>query len=138
MGCLIDTCIWVDVERGAISPNDVQRYTKNESVFISPVTIAELTFGLEMSKNDKIRNKRLAALNRLRKKPTLIIDEVTGDIFGRLTAGLFRKKKQTRYRIQDIWIASQALQHGYSLLTQNVKDFTDIPGLILIEYGLLK
>jgi hypothetical protein len=36
MGFLIDTCIWVDVERGAISPADVALYTAKEPVFISP------------------------------------------------------------------------------------------------------
>ena len=27
MGYLIDTCIWIDVERGIINPFDVSRYT---------------------------------------------------------------------------------------------------------------
>jgi predicted nucleic acid-binding protein len=31
-----------------------------------------------------------------------------------------------------IWLASQAIQHGYGLLTRNKKDFEDIPGLDLI------
>ena len=79
MGFLIDTCIWIDVERGTISPADVAVYTTNEPVFISPVTIAELTFGAEMAKEEQIRQKRLVALNRLRKKPFIIIDESTGD-----------------------------------------------------------
>ncbi|MFH1762159.1 MAG: hypothetical protein ABIA63_13755 [bacterium] len=69
MGFVIDTCIRVDVERGRISPADVEVYTKDFPVFISPVTIAELTFGIERAGNDDLKNKRLSALNRLRKKP---------------------------------------------------------------------
>lgn len=75
MGFLIDTCIWIDVERGSISPSDVARYTKDEAVFLSSVTLAELAFGAEMAKDERIRQKRLAAMDRLRKKPFVIIDE---------------------------------------------------------------
>jgi predicted nucleic acid-binding protein len=134
MGFLIDTCIWIDVERGKISPMDVEIYTKNDPVFISPITIAELTFGMEISKNESIRRKRLAALNKLKKKPLLIIDEITGDIFGRIAFSIFQKGTQAKHRIQDIWLASQAIQHDFSFLTRNVKDFKDIEGLKLVEF----
>lgn len=135
MGFLIDTCIWVDVERGNISPADVESYTKNEPVFISPITIAELTFGIEMAEDETIKNKRLSALNRLKKKPILIIDEITGDIFGRIAVSLLKRKKKSSHRIQDIWLASQAIQHDFSLITENVKDFADISGLDLMQFG---
>lgn len=67
MGFLIDTCIWIDVERGIISPSDVAVFTANEPVYISPVTLAELTFGAEMAKDEDIRQKRYTALSKLRK-----------------------------------------------------------------------
>ncbi len=113
MGFLIDTCIWVDVERGKISPIDVEVYTGNEPVFISPITIAELTYGVEISKNKSIKNKRLAAIERLKKKPLLIIDEITGDIFGKIAVALFKKQKESSYRVQDIWCESKAIHHNY-------------------------
>jgi len=135
MGFLIDTCIWIDVERGSVSPADVARYTLDEPVFISPVTLAELAFGAEMTKDERIRQKRMAALDRLRKKPFVIIDEITGEVFGRLAAYLHRKGKSHRYRVQDLWLASQAIQNGFKLLTKNKKDFEDIPGLDLVIYA---
>ena len=135
MGVIIDTCIWIDIERGSIAPADVQRYTGKAPVFISPVSIAELTFGLEIAKGPAIRQKRTAALERLKKKPVLIIDEDTGIIFGRLAAELRRSGRGPDFRIQDLWIASQAIQNGYSVLTTNGKDFLDIPGLDLLIFG---
>lgn len=134
MGFLIDTCIWVDVERGSVSPADVEVYTGEEYIFISPVTIAELTFGMEMAKNDAIRNKRLSSLNQLKTKPLLVIDELTGHIFGTLAANLYQAKKQHSHRIHDIWLASQAIQYDLSFLTYNVKDFKDVPGLKLVLF----
>ena len=135
MGFLIDTCVWVDVERGKISPQDVSYYTEKHPVFISPVSIAELTCGAEITKDESIKQKRLAALNRLKKKPVLIIDETTGDIFGRLSAALTGHGRGAHFRVQDIWLASQAIQHGYKFLTLNKKDFADIQGLDLVVFG---
>jgi len=113
MGFLIDTCIWIDVERGSIAPADVSRYTANEPVFISPVTLSELAFGAEMAVTEPIHQKRLASLNRLRKKPFVIIDNNTGEVFGRLAAYLRREGKDHRYRVQDLWLAS-SLSEGKS------------------------
>ncbi|MFZ3114683.1 MAG: type II toxin-antitoxin system VapC family toxin [Syntrophales bacterium] len=132
MGFLIDTCIWIDVERGALSPADVATVTGDDPVFLSPVAIAELKFGAENATTSDLRQKRLAALARLKRKPILIIDETTGEIFGDIAAQLKRNGSQHRYRVQDLWLASQAIQHGYRFLTCNRKDFADIPGLSLV------
>lgn len=132
MGFLIDTCIWVDVERGKLAPADVQSVTAEQPIFISPVTVAELKFGAEMAKNKETRQKRLAALSRLILKPVLRIDASTGEIFGSLAAQLRAGARGHEFRIQDIWLASQAVQHGLALLTHNVKDFEDIPGLDVV------
>jgi predicted nucleic acid-binding protein len=129
VGFLIDTCIWVDVERGTLAPADVARFTGAEAVYISPVTIAELKFGVENTTDPDIRQKRQAALYRLKRKPILRIDETTGEIFGSLAAQLKSLGMQHQHRVQDIWIASQAIQHSLTLLTHNQKDFVDIPGL---------
>ena len=135
MGVIVDTCIWIDVERGSISPADVARYTGEEPVFLSPVTIAELAYGAEAASSQALRQKRLAALNRLKKKPTLVIDEETGAIFGNLAAQVRKRGRAADFRVQDLWIASQAIQHGHRLLTRNPGDFADIPGLDLIVFG---
>jgi predicted nucleic acid-binding protein len=135
MGVIVDTGIWIDVERGTVSPADVARYTGEEPVFISPVSIAELAYGTENAPTQPLRQKRLAALNRLKKKPTLVIDEETGAIFGSLAAQLRKSGRNADFRVQDVWIASQAIQHGHRLLTRNPGDFKDIPGLDLVIFG---
>ncbi len=132
MGYLIDTCIWVDVERGALAPADVMSVTGDSPVFLSPVTIAELHFGTEIAGDPGIRQKRFAALQRLQRKPTLTIDAETGVIFGRLAAAIKSAGKSHRHRIQDLWLASQAIQHGFRFLTVNAQDFEDISGLELV------
>ena len=136
MGFLIDTCVWVDVERGALAPADVAALSRGEPIFISPVTLAELRFGAEIAPDASTRQKRLAALRRLERKPLLTIDGATGGIFGSLAAQIRAAGRQHRYRVQDLWLASQALQHSFRLLTRNAHDFEDIPGLDLMLYHL--
>jgi predicted nucleic acid-binding protein len=136
MAFLVDTCVWIDVERGALAPADVAQLTANEPVFISPVTLAELRFGAEIALDPGIRQKRLAAFRRLARRPLLAIDGTTGDIFGSLAAQIKAAGQHHRYRVQDLWLASQALQHDCRLLTRNPDDFKDIPGLDLVLYKL--
>jgi predicted nucleic acid-binding protein len=136
MAFLVDTCVWIDVERGALAPADVAQLTANEPVFISPVTLAELRFGAEIAQDPGIRQKRLAALRRLARRPLLAIDGATGDVFGSLAAQIKAAGRQHCYRVQDLWLASQALQHDCRLLTRNPDDFKDIPGLDLVLYQL--
>jgi len=132
MGYLIDTGVWVLVERGTLAPADVAAVTGSSPVFISPVTIAELQYGAEMAINPGIRQKRLAALKRLKRKPVLRIDVETGEIFGSLAAQLSRPGRGHDFRTQDLWLAAQAVQRGFRLLTLNEKDFSDIPGLDIV------
>ena len=136
MGFLIDTCVWIDVERGVLAPADVQALTHGEAIFISPVTLAELRLGAEIASDAGTRQRRLAALRRLERKPLLPINGATGGIFGSLAAQIKAAGRQHRYRVQDLWLASQALQHACRLLTRNRHDFEDIPGLSLVLYRL--
>ena len=132
MGVLIDTCIWIDVEQGSLAPEDIVAVTGSEPVFLSPVTIAEMKFGAECAATPAMRQQRLASLARIRTKPVLRIDETTGEIFGSLAAQLKLSGKTHRPRVQDIWLASQAIQQGFTLLTRNLRDFKDIPGLQIL------
>jgi predicted nucleic acid-binding protein len=132
-GVILDTCIWIDVERGMISPGDVASFTGESAVYLSPVTIAELKFGLELTKDPGIKQHRIAAFERIKQKPVLQIDQLTGEIFGSVCAALSVTGRGHSFRVQDIWIASQCIQHDFSLLTRNLKDFDDIPGLNIIK-----
>ena len=134
----MDTCVWIDVERGVLAPADVEALTQGGPIFMSPVTLAELRFGAEIAPDPGTRQKRLVALRRLERKPLLPIDGTTGGIFGSLAAQIKAAGRQHRYRVQDLWLASQALQHACRLLTRNKHDFEDIPGLSLVLYQLAR
>ncbi|HEV3272695.1 MAG TPA: PIN domain-containing protein [Candidatus Methylacidiphilales bacterium] len=132
MGWLIDTSIWIAVERGNLAAADIHAITKQDSIYLSPVNIAEMQFGLEMLKAGAMKQRAAAALRRLRRKPQLRITAETGEIFGGLASKLKKAGRDADFRINDLWIAAQAIQRGFSLLTSNSKDFADIPELKLV------
>ena len=129
MGVIIDTSIWVDVERGRLAPRDVATVTGDEPVYVVPPVIAELEYGVHRAKTEAQRTRRAGAMARIRKKPCLVIDRDTGETFGRLAAILDSKGKPSTHRTHDVWIAAMAVQHNLKVLTRNRKDFDGIPGV---------
>lgn len=132
MGFLIDTNLWIAVERGRLGAADIHAVTRQEPVFISPVNIAEIQFGAEMIGSAAHRQKARRMLLRLKRKPLLRITGETAEVFGALAADLSKRGRTHDFRINDLWLAAQAIQRNFKVLTSNAKDFRDIPGLDLI------
>ena len=129
MGFLIDTSLWIAIERGRLSAADIHAITRQEPVYLSPVNVAEVRFGIEVMKSAKQKQRAMAALRRMRRKPLLRITGETAEVFGMIAAKLKRAGRGADFRIQDLWLAAQAIQRGFTVLTSNAKDFKDVPGL---------
>ena len=136
MGWLIDTSVWIAVERGTIGAADIQAITKQEPVFLSPVNIAEIQFGVELLRPGPKKVRASAMLRRLRRKPQLRITIETAQTFGMLAAKIRKAGKDPGVRVNDLWLAAQAVQRGFRLLTANPKHFSDIPGLQAVVLSL--
>ena len=132
MGVIVDTAVWVDVERGRLAPADIAAVTREEPIYLAPPVLAELEYGVRRAATAAQRQKRGIALARVRRKPCLAIDGQTGVLFGQLAAELDAAGRPHAYRVQDLWIAALAIQHGMKALTRNRRDFEGIPGLDLL------
>jgi predicted nucleic acid-binding protein len=132
VGWLIDTSIWVAVERGRLGAADIHAITKQDPVYLSPVNVAELRFGVELLRSGPQKQRAAAMLRRLRRKPQLRMTIETAETFGVLAARLRKAGRDPRVRVNDLWLAAQAIQRGVRLLTSNPKDFADIPGLQMV------
>ena len=132
MGYLIDTDLWIAIERGALSAGDIHAITKQAPVFLSPVNLAEIWFGIELMRNSKEKQRAAATLRRMRGKPLLRITADTTEVFGTLAARLTKAGRGHEFRVQDLWLAAQAVQQKFTLITGNARDFEDIPDLKLV------
>ena len=100
-----------------------------KDVCISVITYAELEYGIENSSNPS-RNKE-AMRCFLAGIPTVDFDLNAAIHFGNILADLRRKHKDHQGHDRDWMIASSARSRGYTLVTDNTKDFLDIDDLPL-------
>jgi predicted nucleic acid-binding protein len=132
VGFLIDTSLWIAIERGKLSAADIHAITKQAPIYLSPVNVAEIRYGIDLMKDARQKLRAMTTLRRMRRKPLLRITSEIGEVFGMVAAKLTQAGRGADFRVQDLWLASQAIQRDFTVLTANAKDFKDVPGLKFI------
>ena len=126
MRYMLDTniCIYVIKHK----PENVFRKLQTihpEDVCISSVTYAELVHGVE--KSAAMEKNRLALSMLLANMEILDFDVDTADCYGKIRSGL--EKKGTPIGPLDMMIAGHAQSLGYTVVTNNVKEFSRVSAL---------
>lgn len=131
MGMIFDSCIWVGLAANQFDRQAVIEVAGEAPVFTSAISLGELSFGVQSCADPTERAMRAAYLRQVETRPTLGVTKHTAAAFGVLAASVKRSGRSPRPRYNDLWIAAQAIEHGYVLLTLNTSDFADLPGLRL-------
>ena len=128
MKYLLDTNILVDHLRGkrAIAPN----YLESGSV-ISVITQAELFYGAYKSGRPKYNLDKIKQMFADLKIEIQPLEEGVLNQYGKLKTKL--EGKGLRLDDFDLLIASTALSLGITLVTRNIKHFSRIPRLKIVE-----
>ncbi len=132
MKYLLDTNICVFVIRGK-SPLVLHRFRQQlpDELGVSTVTLAELRFGADKSK-DPIKNH--AALNSfLAPIQVLTFDVECADYYGKVRSDL--EKRGVPIGPLDTMIAAQSLRLNVPLVTNNTSEFSRVPGLRLEDWS---
>lgn len=135
MRLLLDTCVLSEVQKP--KPNkkviDTINSISNSDIFLSAVTIGEVTKGISLLKASKRKNELQKWLQAIEKKYShriLNIDIETARIWGELTAKAQQVGKVVS--AMDGMIAATGLRHGLHIVTRNVSDF-EVTGAMLIN-----
>jgi hypothetical protein len=72
---------------------------------------------------------RRRALRIFEEMPVLDVTAQTANAYGMLAAFMKQTGRSPRTRVNDLWIAAQAIENDFALLTTNIKDFEGLPGL---------
>ena len=96
-----------------------------QDVCVSSVTYAELVHGVE--KSAAVEKNRLALSMLLANIEILDFDVDAADCYGKIRADL--EKKGTPIGLLDMMIAGHAMSMGYTVVTNNVKEFSRVPDL---------
>ncbi|MBI1902638.1 MAG: type II toxin-antitoxin system VapC family toxin [Planctomycetia bacterium] len=129
MSLLLDTDICSAYLKG--NPKVGHRFIQHGGrIHLSVITAAELTVWISRASASP---KRRAAVVALLKGVALL--DVTPDVaskFGEIRAG---QLDQGTFTLDlDLLIASTAIMHGFTLVTHNVQDFSNVPGLSIDDW----
>jgi toxin FitB len=100
---------------------------------ISIISLAELNFGVLITKDDDVRAQRLARLSALHRGfDPLPVDAAVSDSYGRLAARVAAIGRQPRTRAMDLLIAATAHAHDATLYTRNAADLAGLEDLVRV------
>lgn len=106
----------------------------DDDLAISAVTLAELHFGVLVTRDPKVRARRLRKLTQVHRLfEALPVDEDVAEHYGRVAAQVKSAGRQPRARALDLLIAATALAHGARLYTRNSADFRGLDGVEIVD-----
>lgn len=135
MGVILDSCIWIGLSTRQFSFSAVVAATQNASLTTSVITLGELHFGVQSCVDPAERAIRSVYLKRIEAGPILQLTPLSAAAFGVLSASEKLAGRSPKPRYNDLWIAAQAIEHGFALLTLNANDFSSLAGVKLIAFS---
>ena len=126
MRFLLDTniCIYMIKNNPPEIHEHFQSITPGD-VYISSVTVAELQYGVEKSVAKGQNASALEAFLLPLEIASFDLDSAV--VYGKIRAAL--ERQGTPVGGMDMLIAAQAIAHGFTLVTHNLKEFQRIPNL---------
>ena len=116
------------MERRELPIEELGRIAPDESSGISAVTLSELLVGAYRANTPDRRVRRDAFITSvLAAFPVLPFDATVAQAHAALWAEL--AERGALIGAHDMLIAATALAHGYAVLTDNLREFSRVPGL---------
>ncbi|MBI4319078.1 MAG: type II toxin-antitoxin system VapC family toxin [Chloroflexi bacterium] len=124
---LVDTDWVVDYLTGQKPAGDLFATLLQGGVAISIISLSEIYEGIYGSRDPKLAEAAFRLF--LREVPVLGISRAIAKRNGQIRMELRRHRHQIAHRALDLLIAATALEHDLILVTRNLIDYTDVPGL---------
>lgn len=135
MGLILDSSVVIDGERKNQSVRQILEQIRvaygETEMGLSVVTLVELTHGVQRAGTEERRRRRQAFVDELeRDLPVYPVTAKTARLAGKIAGE--QAAGGVRIALEDLLIASTALELGYGVATGNVRHFRLIPGLTVI------
>ena len=121
MKALLDTSVLIATDVPAL----------DGELAISAASLAELHFGILVTKDADVRSQRLARLSILQRTfDPLPVDDDVAISYGQLAAAVVAARRQPRARVMDLLIAATAHAHNARLYTRNAQDLAGLEDML--------
>ena len=132
MRYMLDTniCIYIIKNKPKKVIMELKRHKPSE-ICVSAITYAELTYGVE--KSMAVEKNRLALALLFSNIEVLDFDTKAAIHYGKIRAYL--EKQGTPIGSLDMMIAAHAMSLGYTVVTNNIKEFERVPDLKLENWA---
>jgi len=136
LGVVVDSSVLIAAERRKLTAGqaieNVLKIVGEVPIALCPVTVAEIGHGIYRANTPEIRNRRRAFLDELEATiPVQPITQATAEIIARI--GGEQAAGGDTLPLGDLIIGCCALELGYAVGTNNLRDFLRIPGLAVIR-----
>ena len=133
MGLMVDTNVFIGFEKSG-KPIDFSSWEISGNVYISSVIVSELLMGVHRANTEERRQRRSAFVEAvIAGVGVLDFTVAAARIHAEIHADL--AKKGQMIGAHDLIIAATARCHDLSVLTDNVKEFSRVPGLQVIPFA---
>jgi len=124
MQCMLDadTCVYLIKHAPGISPK-----SPLQDCYISAIVLGELEYGVANSHENRREQNQQALLDFLSAVGILPVDESVSEMYGQVRAAL----RQQPIGPNDTWIAAHALALQLPLVTNNIREFSRVPDLVI-------
>lgn len=131
MGLMVDTNVFVGMEKRGTAL-DFSAWDSAENIYISVIVVSELLMGVHRADTPERRQRRSAFVEAIITKVGILDFTIAA---ARLHAEIHADlaKKGQLIGAHDLIIAATARLHGLSVLTDNVQEFSRVPGLTVIQ-----
>lgn len=134
MGLVVDTNIFIDAENKRFDLKGLHDYSGYGPVYISAITVSELYAGVHLAKTTDIRIRRTMFVEHIINLiPVIPFNFEAAKIYAELFADAINANTRSGIRVHDLQIAATAIAFKHIVLTRNVKDFKNIPGVEAIS-----
>jgi tRNA(fMet)-specific endonuclease VapC len=117
-----DTCVYLIKKAPGLKPQSAL-----QDCYISAIVLGELEYGVANSAEARREQNRQALLDFVSAVQTLPLTESVSEMYGQVRATL---KKQP-IGPNDTWIAAHALALQLPLVTNNAREFSRVPDLVI-------
>jgi tRNA(fMet)-specific endonuclease VapC len=133
MAQLVDTSVFVQLERERITPRDIAGFMPSEPIALAAITASELLSGVHAANTRERRVRREAFVEFiLATVPVVPFDLQVARTHALLAADL-RASGRT-IGAHDLQIAATAVSYGWGVVTTNVRDFVLVSGLKITAF----